>query len=85
MIIQSRSRVPNSPLAPEKTKITHRITERKGVNNIIEKFTEDMFNLHYFFQVTELVHCMNSSKSNDEDVEGIWIHRLSVHKQEKII
>ena len=36
---------------------------------MIEKFTEDMFNLHYF-QFTESVHCMNCSKSYTEDGKG---------------
>ena len=50
---------------------------------MIEKFTEDRFNLHYYFKVIEHVHCMNSSKSCDVDGEGIWIQRLSIHKQDK--
>ena len=52
---------------------------------MIEKFSEYIFNLHNFFQLTEHVHCLNSSKSYDEDGELIWINRLSLHKQEKNI
>ena len=52
---------------------------------MIEKFTEERVNLNYYFQVTEHVHCMNSSKSYDADGEEIWLHWLSTHKQEKII
>ena len=49
---------------------------------MIEKI--DGFNLHYYFKVTKHVHCMNSSsKSYDVDSEGVWIHRLSIHKQDK--
>ena len=48
-----------------------------------KKFTEDRFNLNYYFQATELVHCVNSSKSYDEDGEEVWMHRLSAHKQKK--
>ena len=41
------------------------------------------FLIYTIFSVTELVLCMNSSKSYNEDGEGIWIHRLSVHKQKR--
>ena len=50
----------------------------------MEKFTEDILNLHYF-QITEHVRCRNSSKSYDEEGEGIWIHKVSVYKEEKNI
>ena len=50
---------------------------------MLETFTGDMFNLNYFFQVTELAHYLIGSKLYDEDGEGIWILRLSVLKQEK--
>ena len=51
---------------------------------MIEKvFLKARFKFTLSLQVTEHVHCMNSSKSHDEGGEGIWIRRLSVHKQKK--
>ena len=50
---------------------------------MMEKFTEENKRfIHTIFSVTEHVHCMNSSKSYDEDGVGIWINRLSVHKED---
>ena len=50
---------------------------------MIEKITEDRFNLDYYFKVTEHVLCMNSSRSYDVEGEEIWIQRISKHTQDK--
>ena len=44
---------------------------------MIEKFTEDMFNLQYF-SIHRKCALYELLKSYTEDGEGIWIHRHSV-------
>ena len=69
-------RVESSWGFPEKMKITHRIKERR-FQHMIEKFTEDMFNLHYF-SIHRKCALYEFFKSYTEDGEGMWIHRHSV-------
>ena len=52
---------------------------------MIEKFTEDVFNLHYFSIHRKCaLYELFCSKSYTEDGEGIWIHRHSVQKKKNI-